>query len=293
MRQQIDESRYWWRRADGPSRGIAVAGPSILIDPAGAPTARPRRRRLGAKGVLRTIAAAGAGAIAFYLMTGAGTDLRLLGAVSARIEQAAGLGGVRIDAISMSGHRFTSEADILAAVGLGPAAAALSGDLVDLRRRLEALPWVETAAVERVLPDGLSIRIRERRPIAVWRRVDPPRQTLIDASGRELSDIVGGSGDLPIVTGDGAPAAVASLVGVLSNHPDYVARLEVAERIGARRWSLRLSGLPLVLLPETGEAAALDDLTRLLASADPAAMAVIDLRVRHRADVRPAPPRRS
>lgn len=294
MRQQIDESRYWWRRADSPTRGIAVAQPSLVIEPVVAPPARPRRmRRLSTKGIVRTIAAAGAGAAAFFLMTGAGTELRTFDAVTSRIERAAGLAGIRADAVAISGHRFTSEGDIFAAAGLGRTATTPPADLLELRRRLEALPWVEAAAVERVLPDGLSIAIKERRPIAIWRRANPTRQTLIDGTGRELSDITGGAGDLPIVVGEGAPAATAALIGVLAAHPDLMARLEAAERVGARRWSLRLAGLPLVLLPETGEAAALDDLTRVLASTDPAAIAVIDLRVRHRADVRRAPPRRS
>jgi cell division protein FtsQ len=294
VRQQIDESRYWWRRADGPTRGIAVAQPALVIEPVGGTSPRSRRMRRGStKAIVRTFVAAGAGAAAFFLMTAAGTELRTLEAVTSRIERAAGLSGTRADAVAISGHRFTSEADIFAAAGLGRAGTTPPADLLELRRRLEALPWVEAAAVERVLPDGLSVAIKERRPIAIWRRTNPMRQTLIDGTGRELSDITGSAGDLPIVVGDGAPAATAALIGVLAGHPDLMARLEAAERIGARRWSLRLAGLPLVLLPETGEAAALDDLARLLASTDPAAIAVIDLRVRHRADVRPAPPRRS
>lgn len=42
-------------------------------------------------------------------------------------------------------------------------------DLKELNARLEKLPWIRTAIVSRVLPDGMRIRITERVPLAVVR----------------------------------------------------------------------------------------------------------------------------
>jgi len=42
-------------------------------------------------------------------------------------------------------------------------------DLKDLSNSLERLPWVRTAGVTRVLPDGIRVRITEREPKAVVR----------------------------------------------------------------------------------------------------------------------------
>ena len=42
-------------------------------------------------------------------------------------------------------------------------------DLKGLNTRLESLPWVKTAVVSRVLPDGIRVRITERVPQAVVR----------------------------------------------------------------------------------------------------------------------------
>lgn len=42
-------------------------------------------------------------------------------------------------------------------------------DLPELSRHLERLPWVRTAIVTRVLPDGIRVRITEREPKAVVR----------------------------------------------------------------------------------------------------------------------------
>jgi cell division protein FtsQ len=42
-------------------------------------------------------------------------------------------------------------------------------DLQELSKHLERLPWVRTAVVTRVLPDGIRVRITEREPKAVVR----------------------------------------------------------------------------------------------------------------------------
>ncbi len=42
-------------------------------------------------------------------------------------------------------------------------------DLEQLSKHLERLPWVRTAVVTRVLPDGIRVRITERQPLAVVR----------------------------------------------------------------------------------------------------------------------------
>jgi cell division protein FtsQ len=42
-------------------------------------------------------------------------------------------------------------------------------DLNELSTRLERLPWIRTATVSRVLPDGIRVRISEREPRAVVR----------------------------------------------------------------------------------------------------------------------------
>jgi cell division septal protein FtsQ len=42
-------------------------------------------------------------------------------------------------------------------------------DLNAISKHLEAVPWVRTAVVTRVLPDGIRVRITERQPVAVVR----------------------------------------------------------------------------------------------------------------------------
>ena len=99
----------------------------------------------------------------------------------------------------------------------------LTADLADYRRRLLASPWVEDAAIRRVLPSTVEVFVSERRPIGLSRvrgqlyLVDR-RGTLIDEFGPQYVDF-----DLPIVDGlVRAPGAQPSIDDV---------RAELAARV--------------------------------------------------------------
>jgi cell division protein FtsQ len=71
---------------------------------------------------------------------------------------------------------------------------------LDTRRsELEQLPWIETAAVQRVLPNRLRVEITERTPIAFLRIRN--ELALIDAHGVILERPEGEDFTFPIVTG--------------------------------------------------------------------------------------------
>ena len=61
-------------------------------------------------------------------------------------------------------------------------------DLSELRGRLERLPWVRTAVVTRVLPDGIRVRIVEREPRLVV-RTSAGRFIWVDDEGVFLEDM--------------------------------------------------------------------------------------------------------
>lgn len=59
-------------------------------------------------------------------------------------------------------------ADIALAADLEPDQRLFDTDLVELRARIEALPWVSQAQVSRVWPDKLAVKLIERVPFARW-----------------------------------------------------------------------------------------------------------------------------
>jgi cell division protein FtsQ len=63
-------------------------------------------------------------------------------------------------------------------------------------------------------------------------------------------------GHLLVVVGEDAPRHAGDLVRMLESQPDLVDQVEVAVRVGGRRWNLRLAGNISVRLPEEDAGAA-------------------------------------
>ncbi|SBV99921.1 Cell division protein FtsQ (modular protein) [uncultured Alphaproteobacteria bacterium] len=197
--------------------------------------------------------------------------------------------GLVVSDIQAVGRRNTSGADLLDALGVSARTPILGLDLVDAKRRIESLPWVASAEIERRLPHALRIVITERVPVAILQTSD--RSMLIDAKGVQIVPVAAQPGNLPIVTGRGAAENAAALIAELARFPEIGARVKAAVRVGDRRWDIRLdsveSGVE-VRLPEIDAAAAIGRLAELdrkhrLLERD---VALIDLRMPDRMVVR-------
>lgn len=226
------------------------------------------------------------GGLAFFLLSA-----RPAGTV-ATLDQAAAALGLGLDQVSVTGHKHALDSDILDALGLGRSASFLSFDTAIARRRIEELPWIETADIARIFPGQLAVKVKERRPYAVWRLGD--RSWLVDVGGRRLSQVRPSQRDeltpgLAHIAGEGAATEAAGLHALLARYPGVLARLTEAERVGTRRWRLHLSGNITLELPADREALVLETLetsgtlSRLLATAE----RIVDLRAPGRIAVRP------
>lgn len=208
---------------------------------------------------LLVLGAAGFGAAGFLLLTRGGQEVRADIRLHPGFVRMAQLSGLGLDEIHLTGHAFTADSDVYDALDLDNVRSLLLIDSDAVRARLERLPWVATAALTRVYPGTLQIHITERRPFAVWRR--GPDEYLIDRTGRVLSAIrVGSVTDLPIVAGEGANAEIAGLMGLLDRFPEVKGKLESAEWVAERRWTLNLAANVTLHLPTDRGAAALGDL---------------------------------
>lgn len=138
-----------------------------------------------------------------------------------------------ITQVSAIGQRLTPDQDIFDAV------AAANGDLAGARRAIEALPWVAAAAVTRVSAAEVRVTLIERRPAYVWS--DGAQEKYLDVEGRDLGVAPASRDDmLLLVRGAEARAALVDLDGLLSADPLLRRETIIAERIGARRWTLTL-----------------------------------------------------
>jgi cell division protein FtsQ len=196
--------------------------------------------------------------------------------------------GYGLTQVSLTGHRLTPDSDIFDAIDLASTPTLLSFDTRAARARVERLSWVERASIERVFPDRIEVHITERAPFAVWRIGS--RTYLIDKTGRVLAAVAPNTApSLPRVAGEGAAPEAAALFALIAGHPALVRRLEIAERIGERRWRLRLAGGAVVELPAAGIAEALERLPELMAAAQRMGADEIDLRVPSRMLLRKQP----
>ena len=114
--------------------------------------------------------------------------------------------GFAIEEVKVSGHRETSEIDILERLGLDGWTSTIGFDAEAARDRIAELPWVQMAAVRKIYPDTLEVRIEERKAFAIWQHGS--ELSLIERSGRVITSYSGGrQAMLPLVIGIGAPEA--------------------------------------------------------------------------------------
>lgn len=263
---------------------------------------RMRRRNYGLVAV-----AAVAGGLAFAVLTDGGATTRQVPApwtaVMAGLDSDAVLAwaGFGLDQISVAGHRFTPDGYILDALELGKGKSWRTFDSRAARDRIERLPWVATATLTRSYPGRLDVRVMERKAFGAWSH--GVRTTLIDVTGRTLSDIrpgAEGANRLPRFRGAGADSEAAAITMAVARHPEIAGRLAVAERVAGRRWTLHLDNGTALHLPPDREAMVLDGLmtnARLKRLIDEPGR-IVDLRAPGRIAVRaksgavaaPAPP---
>jgi len=158
------------------------------------------------------------------------------------------------------------------------------------KARLETVPWVRNASIERLLPDTLYVRLAERMPLALWQHQG--RFDLVDQDGNIIADA--DIRDYPFlaqVVGSGAPGAAPELLKVLAGEPALQAHVTASVRVGGRRWDIHLDNGIVVSLPENNAAnawhrlAALDRSDKLLERN----VQVVDMRLPDRVVLRVPP----
>lgn len=160
--------------------------------------------------------------------------------------------GFAVDQIKVVGNHETSEIDILGSLGLDGWTSLIGFDVDAARERVAALPWVETAAVRKVYPHTLEVRIEERQAFALWQKGG--ELSVIERSGHVIAPYGGGKQALlPLFVSAEVPLEAPALLAKMDKFPDLSARVKGYVRIGGRRWDLKMVNGVTVKLPEFGE----------------------------------------
>lgn len=174
--------------------------------------------------------------------------------------------GCTLDKVFIRGLKHTDKQDLVKALQLKTGMLLTKIDVNLLQSKVEAMPWVESAVVQRRFPDTIKIDVIEHIPVALWQKKG--RYYVITSKGLVLGKDAGiyGLQDLPVIVGDGAPLKVPELLLLLSQNKELFARLKGATFVGKRRWNIILDSLDkglLIKLPENGVEAALQRLETL------------------------------
>jgi len=202
--------------------------------------------------------------------------------------------GFRVNEILVVGRSETSQKDLRQAMRLDRGAPILAFDLEAARKRVELLPWVHRATVERMLPDTILLTVEERRALAIWQHKGA--FALIDYRGEVIMKSgLERFGDLVVVVGQDAPVKTAELLATLDTQPELRRLVKAAVWVGGRRWNLRLAGNIDVRLPEDDTAGAWTRLAEYervhqVLERD---VQILDLRIPDRLIVRKVPSKKS
>lgn len=157
--------------------------------------------------------------------------------------------GLKVDEVLVTGRVETSREALLDAVRVVRGAPILGFDPQELKERVEALPWVKTATVQRLLPDTIVVQIVERPPLALWQH--DGKFSLIDHEGAVIKNVdISRFSDLLIVVGEDAPPHASSLIQMIGTQPSLMPLVKAGVWVGGRRWTLQLTNGIDVHLPE-------------------------------------------
>ena len=190
--------------------------------------------------------------------------------------------GFQVADITVTGRRRTPTDQLVSALGTRYGDPILGLDIAAARARIEALPSVRAAAIERRLPGAIHLSIVERQPVALWQT--DKTFVLVDRDGHRIPGAIEGFEDLPLVVGDGAPSRTDELFALMATEPELATRVKAAIRVSNRRWNIKLDDVEKGLearLPEMDTQAAWHRLaelekTRTLSGKN---ITMIDLRV--------------
>lgn len=193
--------------------------------------------------------------------------------------------------VVVEGRRQSNKDDVFDALGTERGAPILAFDAKAAVARLAKLPWINSAVIERRLPDTVAVILTERVPLARWQHDE--KLYVVDSDGHVLPGAKANDfAALPLVVGTGAEREAQNFLPLLQSYPDFNQKVDSIVRVGDRRWDLHLTPKIIVRLPEENVANALHRLSVLITQEKifDRDIASIDLRLPDRLTIEPATP---
>ena len=129
------------------------------------------------------------------------------------------------DQVELSGNRIVSRDAVLQQFARDRGHSVLSIPLDARRAAIEELSWVESASVQRILPNRIRVEITERTPVAFLR--NGTELALIDAHGVILDRPRGEDFQFPIITGLSDNMAREERGRRMQNYQEFIKGVEL------------------------------------------------------------------
>lgn len=125
--------------------------------------------------------------------------------------------------------------------------------ILNLENKIIQDPWIQEVYIHKKLPNSLAINIIEHTPFALLKD-DSSKFKLIDSFGNIVNipenEVYTFNFLLKIIFSNFDKIEINNLFNILSVHSNLAKKIKSIERIGNRRWNLRLDNNILIKMPE-------------------------------------------
>ena len=154
-------------------------------------------------------------------------------------------------------------------------------NLLNIYNNLRNNDWVEKLYIERVLPNTIKIRIKEKVAIGIWQYETSNK--LITKNGEIIStaNINKFKIDLPIIHGNDANKNANSILKILETNKVLAKNIWSLDYVNNRRWNLHFKQGIIVLLPSKGVLKAWNEIIKLQKNYDVLNLGLTELDLRN------------
>ena len=157
--------------------------------------------------------------------------------------------GLTVREVIVEGRSKTRKSVLLQALQVSEGDNILAINITEMKDRINKLPWVKSARIERHFPNKISLTLFERTPMARWQTNRMLK--LIDVHGDVIPRVdLTRFSNLPIIIGKNAPKIAGQILNTLSNEPHLFRRVKSLTLVSDRRWDVQLDNQINVHLPE-------------------------------------------
>lgn len=188
-------------------------------------------------------------ASATYWFFSSGKATRLVSKTQHRLKTGVADLGFTVQNIVVDGRMRTKSKLLFGELGLKKGDFIYDVNLAKTLARLQALPWVHSARLERRLPGTVFVKLIEKHPVAFWQ--NKKKHYLVDSYGTLIGQFP--LKDFPgyiIATGEGAVVKLPWLIQKLGAYEGVYAKTTGAIYVSGRRWNLVLNNELTIKLPE-------------------------------------------